>query len=71
MQIKFLAMLNTAKVFTICTLVAFGVSAIFHYIPTEYIATGFAVLALGIGIRLCYDNEKAKLEALDRLNNIK
>ena len=71
MNIKVSAALHTAKVLGLCGFVGFAVSTIVALVPAEYIGTGFLVAALILAVRLCYSTEKARLEALEKLNNIK
>ena len=67
MNIK--AALNTAKVLGLCTLASLSVFLV-QLVPMEYIVGALSLAMLVMAARLCYDNEKRKLEALDRLNNL-
>ena len=65
------AVVNTVKVLGLCTLASIAVSAFFTLASPEFIGATFMVAAIAMAVNLCYTNEKNKLEALDRLNNIK
>ena len=64
------AALNTAKVLGLCTLVSLSVFTVFQLVPLEYIGGALSLAMVVMAARLCYDTEKSKLEALDRLNNL-
>ena len=63
------AALNTAKVLSLCTLASLSVFLV-QLVPMEYIVGALSLAMVVMAARLCYDNEKRKLEALDRLNNL-
>ena len=65
------AALNTSKVFGYCAVGSITVCTIFRLVPLEYISAGLMVAAVVMAAKGCYETEREKLEALDRLNNTK
>ena len=71
MNIKLKAALNTAKILSLCTLGALVLNYIIYSVPVQYTIGGLMLFAMGMAVKLCYDSEKSKLEALERLNGTK
>ena len=65
------AALNTAKVFGYCAVASITVCTVVRLVPLEYIGGGFMLAAVVMAVKACYETEREKLEALDRLNNTK
>jgi len=58
-----LAAIQTAKILSVCFAGAMTVLAIFTLVPPDYISLGLSILLLLGAVRMCYINERDRLES--------
>jgi hypothetical protein len=69
MNIK--AIIQTAKILSLATIISTATVLIIQNTPVEYIALGLILFPIVMISRLVYQNEKDKIETLEKLNGKK